>query len=110
MKRKHWCILIVYKSDLLALQVLLSDLLEEFINPFASQRRSLMVQTIVLLNGLERPLLLGNLAFLLQILLIPYQTPEVQDLYNKLLADGFTVSDRLENGYLPIIVLKTTWR
>ena len=74
MKRKHWCILIVYKSDLLALQVLLSDLLEEFVNAFASQRRSFMVQTIVLLNRLERPLLLGNLAFLLQILLIADQT------------------------------------
>ncbi len=39
-------------------------------------------------------------------LLVPYQTPEVQELYNKLLKDGFFVSARLENGYLPIIVLK----
>jgi hypothetical protein len=39
-------------------------------------------------------------------LLVPYQTPEVQELYNNLLEDGFSVSERLENGYLPIIVLK----
>ena len=61
-------------------------------------------RNLVWLNGPKEYLAKGsNLKFFL---LIPYQTPEVQDLYNKLLADGFTVSDRLENGYLPIIVLK----
>ncbi len=39
-------------------------------------------------------------------LLVPYQTPEAQELFNKLLADGFSISERLENRYLPIIVLK----
>ncbi len=61
-------------------------------------------RNLVWLNGPREYLAKGsNLKFFL---LIPYQTPEVQDLYNKLLADGFTVSERLENGYLPIIVLK----
>lgn len=61
-------------------------------------------RNLVWLNGPREYLAKGsNLKFFL---LIPYQTPEVQDLYNKLLADGFTVSERLENGYLPVIVLK----
>lgn len=61
-------------------------------------------RNLVWLNGPKEYLAKGsNLKFFL---LVPYQTPEVQDLYNKLLADGFTVSERLDNGYLPVIVLK----
>lgn len=61
-------------------------------------------RNLVWMNGLNEYLKMGsNLKFFL---LVPYQTPEVQDLCNKLLEDGFTVTEKLDNGYLPIIVFR----